>query len=121
MTGIVLVVDWSERWECTYSVVAGVSTKLSGHGDSCAEEEDGIEQVENGGKDEMADPGVVPCGRDQVEEGQHAEDCNKHVVVDQGRIAGKGGGDDVANQGHDEESKEELAACETLEGIGGLV
>jgi hypothetical protein len=56
----------------------------------------------------MTDKVLFECDEDEVEEGEHGEDGDEHVVVDDGRVAAGGGGNDVADKSHDEESPEEL-------------
>lgn len=94
----------------SHVVAARMSAQLGGHGDSGAEQEDDIEQVDHDGEDGVAHEGVVKGNQDQVEERKHSKDGYEHVVVDQRRVAGEGHGNDVAGEGHDDEDEDELWA-----------
>lgn len=50
----------------------------------------------------------IDCARDEVDEGKHAEDCNKHNVVDDGGAATDGFMNHVTDYRHYEEGPEEL-------------
>lgn len=105
-----------------YIVAAAVYAKLGRHCDSSAKEEEGIEDVEREW-DWCAGHDSGECARDEEEEGQHCEDCDEHVVVDDGWVAGVGIGDDVADQRHGEECPKKLSSCQKLvlaAVIGGL-
>lgn len=56
----------------------------------------------------MAPQGCIPGGREKIEQRHHRERRHEHDVVDRGGVAGEGLGDDVADQGHDEEGPYEL-------------
>ena len=68
---------------------------------------------------------VLEVDQDEVEQTQHRQDCDKHAVVDDGRVAAEGIVDHVANEGHDQERPEELEAMKAkfgdlhLNGFGG--
>lgn len=94
----------------TYVVAAGMSTQLGGRSDGSAEEEENVQRVKEKWEKSVALEGVAPGGWDQVEQGQHGEGSHKDVVVDERRVAGKGHGNDVTNEGHGDEGEEELYA-----------
>ena len=68
---------------------------------------------------------VLEVDQNEVEQRQHRQDCDKHAVVDDGRISAKGIVNHVANEGHDQERPEELEAMKAkfydlhLKGLGG--
>lgn len=77
--------------------------------DAAGEPEDDVQAVEHE-HDEGVRKVLVPRGRDEVEEGDHAEDADEHVVVYARRVVVEGRGDHVADEGHDEQGPEELEA-----------
>jgi len=83
-------------------------TELGGHGNSAAEEKEGVQDIQHQGQCWMAGKVLLECDEYEVDEGQHGKDGDKHVVVDDGRVAREGGCNDVADEGHDEERPEEL-------------
>lgn len=99
--------NFYNEWRDTYLVAAGVGTELCGHGNGGAEEQEGVEAIKRDADDGRTQA-VRPVGGYEIEEGQHPNDGDYHVVVDECRVAGEGARDDVAGQGHDEESPEEL-------------
>ena len=92
----------------TYLVVARVTLELCGEGDRGAEEEDGVQGVQNDHDDWVAGPVDVEGCRDGIEQREHGEDRAEHRVVHCRWVAGEGIGDHVSDQGHDEERPEEL-------------
>jgi len=92
----------------TYPVAAAVRAQVRGRGDAAAEPEDDIQDVEDQGDDGVEGDGVVERGRDKVEEGEHAEDGDEEVVVDDAVVTVVPLVDHVAGEGHDEEGPEEL-------------
>ena len=81
---------------------------VGGQSDATDEEEKGVESVK--GEHGQWDGHAFDDGRsNEVEQGQHGEDGDKHDVVDDGVVAGESLGDHVARQGQDEEGQEELA------------
>lgn len=92
----------------SYAIAAGMHAQLGGHGNGGAEQKDDVEEVEGDGDDSMDREGVMEGERNQVEEGGHGEGGYEHIVVDEGWVAGKGGGNDVADEGHDDEDEDEL-------------
>lgn len=85
-----------------------MSTQLGGRGDGGAEEEEDVQGVKEKWEKSVTLEGVAPGGRDQIEQRQHGEGCHEDVVVDEGRVTGKGHGNDVANEGHGDEGEDEL-------------
>jgi hypothetical protein len=85
-----------------------VYTELGSRRDSPAKEEQRIEDVEHQRNGSMAHEGFIEGDCYQVEQRQHGEDSDEHVVVDDGGIAAEGVGDDVADEGHDEDGPYEL-------------
>lgn len=81
---------------------------VGGQSDTADEEEKGVESVQ--GEHGQWDGHAFDDGRsNEVEQGQHGEDGDKHDVVDDGVVAGESLGDHVAGQGQDEEGQEELS------------
>lgn len=105
----------------SYVVAAAMHVQFGGQCDGTAEEEQGVEEVEDCRKEGVAWGALGPCGEEEVEEGQHAEDCDKHGVVDDGGVAVKGVGDNVAHEGHYEESPKELQPRSSVIGSGSRV
>lgn len=85
-----------------------MDAQLGRHCDGAAEEEEGVEEIEDQRQKGRTKRATSERTQAQVEERQHRENCDKHVVVDDGRVAREGGLDDVADKRHDEESPEEL-------------
>lgn len=98
---------WRGETRETNLIVATVHTESGSHGDSTAEEEEGVEHVQNEG-DRSAGHDSSEGACDQEDERQHREDCDKHVVVDDGGVSGKGVCDDAADERQDEQSPEKL-------------
>lgn len=91
----------------TYPIAATMHAQVRGQRDGGAEPEEHVQRVERDADDwdvEVVEEG----GREQVEEGGHAEDRGEHDVVYHGGVAGDGGGDHVADEGHYDEGAEEL-------------
>lgn len=82
--------------------------ELSRHGNCGAEEENDIEQVNDDWEYGMSHKRVVEGDKYEVEERDHGKCRHEHVVVDEGGVASKGHGDDIANEGHDDEGEDEL-------------
>lgn len=81
---------------------------VGGQSDTADEEEEGVESVK--GEHGQWDGHAFDDGRsNEVKQGQHGENGDKHDVVDNGVVAGESLGDHVAGQGQDEEGQEELA------------
>lgn len=95
-------------------VAAAVYTKFGGHCNGAAKEEQSIDRVQSQRDGAMTHEALVESDCYQVDEGEHAEDRDEHVVVDDGWIAGISIVDDVADEGHDEKSPKELRDCQRL-------
>lgn len=91
-----------------YMVGAGMAGQLRSQRNSGAEEENAVQRVQDDHEDRVDSPVQIPRGRDQVKECEHRECRHEHGVVDRARVACKGPGDDVTDEGHDEESPQEL-------------
>ncbi len=76
--------------------------------DTTNEEEQGVQAVGDDHEDARNRECFVDCTRDEVEQGQHREDGNKHDIIYDGGIARGGVGDDVADKCQYEERPEEL-------------
>lgn len=85
-----------------------MSTKLSSRGDSGNQEEESIDQIQCHRYHFVEGKGLSESNGDQVEQGQHRENNDEHVEVDQRWIASEGGSDHVADQRHDNCGKEQL-------------
>ena len=85
-------------------------TQVSGHGKSTTQEEEGIEEIESD-HDKRVESEIVldRCGN-QVEEREHRDDGDKHVIVHNGGVAVERIMDHITNERHNEESPEELPA-----------
>lgn len=75
------------RCGLTYAVAAAVNAKICSRGDGSAEPEESVEEVEADG-DHGYVVAVEEGDGEEVEEGQHAEDCDEDVVVDHGAVSG---------------------------------
>lgn len=84
-----------------------MNSEVSSSSDTTNKEEDNVQAVKNGHDHRVGDA-ADECSRDEVEESEHAEDCDEHVVVDNRWVTGVSLGDHVTDQGHDEESPDEL-------------
>lgn len=100
-------------------VGAGVGFQLRSQRNSAAEEEDGVQRVQDDHDDRVDGPVQVPRGREQVKESEHRKRRHKHRVVDRGRITREGPGDHVTDEGHDEESPHELYTRISSSSVGG--
>lgn len=85
-----------------------MDTKFCSHSDSCAEEKQSVQCVESDRDDCMKGETVVEDDQKEVDEGKHREYSDKHIIVDQGRVAAVRICDHIAHKSHDEESPEEL-------------
>lgn len=85
-------------------VAAAVSPELGSHGNGGTEEEKGIECVQRQRQDGMTGERIVEGDGYQVEKRKHREHGDEHVVIDERGVSFKSGRNDVAHQGHDEES-----------------
>lgn len=92
----------------TYAVAAAVNVQLGRHGDGGTEPEEGVQGVKDDHQEWVALKGLLNSGWNEIEKRQHREDCAEHVVVDDGRVPGECGCDDVSDQCHDKESPDEL-------------
>lgn len=77
--------------------------KLSRHGDRAAEEEEGVEDIKRK-RNRCTGHDSGKCACYQENEGQHREDCDKHIIVDDGWVASDGISNDVADKRQDQES-----------------
>lgn len=93
----------------TYLVAAAVHTKLGGEGDSTAEPEEDVEDVEGNRKHGVNDGGVGESGKSEVEQAEHGEDGDEHAVINNAGSAAVVG-NHVAYESHDDEGPEELRA-----------
>ena len=83
-------------------------TQFRCQSDSPTEEKEDIYCVHGDGDDGVDSEALVDAGRDQVEDREHAPDGEEHDVIYDGRVAGFCIMDDIADEGEDEEGKEEL-------------
>ena len=84
--------------------------KICGRGNGGAEPKDDVQRIKrNVGHGEAV--AVQQRGGQQVEQAEEPKGRNEHVVVDHGRVAGKGRGDHVADKTHDDDGADELAKC----------
>lgn len=86
------------------AVAAAVGVEVGSQGDTAAEEEDGVENIEGDHDDGVNGEGFLDGGRDEVEEREEGEDGDEDLVVNHGRVAGGGLCNHVADEGEDEES-----------------
>ena len=101
----------------TYSIATAVDVKLSGRGDTGNEPEQNIQHIQNKRQQWMYYWVLLECDEDEVEEAEHGEDNDEHVVVDKRRVAADCICDDVADEGHDDESPEELCCSQHTFGV----
>lgn len=100
----------------TYRVVAAVHVQVRGRRDTADKPENGVQDVEHQRDDGMEGQGLLDARRQEVEEGEHAEDGAEKIVVDHGAAAA--GRDEVAGERHDQDRPEELRAeCQRLFGF----
>lgn len=91
-----------------YLVGAGMALQLRSQRNSGAEEENAVQRIQDDHEDRVDSPVQIPRGRDQVKECEHRERRHEHGVVDRGRVARKGLGDHVTDEGHDDDGAHEL-------------
>lgn len=89
-------------------VTAGVDSQVRSSGDGTAEEEEGVEEVEDDHDQRVEGELFLEGCRYEVDQAEHPKDAHEHIVVDDRGVAAGRVGDHVANEGHDEESPEEL-------------
>ncbi len=92
----------------THPVAAAVRAESGRCRDGAAEPEEGVDGVEDEGEEGVEGEGLFEGGGDEVEEGEEAEDGDEEVVVDDAAVAVAPVVDHVADEGHDEDSPEEL-------------
>lgn len=92
----------------TYAVATAVNTKVGGHGDSTAEVEDGVQDIKANNEERVDHERLLDACGNEVQQRKHAEDRDKHAVVDNRRVARVGGCDHVTDERHDEEGPDEL-------------
>lgn len=85
-----------------YLVVAAVHVQIRGRRNGGDESEERAEDVQDQGEDGVDSQGVLNRGGDQVEEREHREDRDEHVVVDDRRSALDC--DHVTDQSHTEQN-----------------
>lgn len=86
--------------------------KVGSQSNTTAEEEDGVEDVEDDHNQRVDGNGFDKGCGNEIEQGQHAEDGNEHLIVNHGRVAVGSLRNNVADECHDEESPEELRGGE---------
>lgn len=94
--------------QVTYAVAAAVDMKPGGHGNGTTEEEDGVESVKDNHQERMTLECLLDRRRNEVEQGEHAENSNEHVIVDERWVASVGRCDHVTDNGHDQKRPDEL-------------
>lgn len=87
----------------TYTVAAAVGAKLGGKRNAASEEEKAVQGIQSDHDDGVDGERLLDGGGDKVEERQHREDGDKHLVVDDGWVAARCLSDHVTDQRHDEE------------------
>lgn len=85
-----------------------MDTEVGSHGNGTAEEEDGVQSIKSDHEERVALESLLDGGRDKIEQRQHGEHGQEHVVVDDRWVASVGGGDHVTDKCHDQKSPEEL-------------
>lgn len=104
----------------TYRVATAVDVKVGRHGDSTAEVENGVQGVKADNKERVNHERLLDACRDEVEQRQHAEDSDKHVVIDNRRVAGVCCCDHVTDERHDEKSPDELHRVLAMISLGHI-
>jgi hypothetical protein len=99
------------RYSDTYAVAAAANAKVCGSRNTGDEGEESAERVEDQREDGVDDKRLLHRDESKVEEGQHAEDCDEHVVVDDRGTALDC--EHVADESHAEEDPEELETSKT--------
>lgn len=92
----------------SYVIAARVHAELGSHGNGGAKEEKDIEQIEGDRDDGMTGERLIERGQSEVDQRQQRESCYEHNVVDQRWIAREGHGNDIADEGRDNDHQEEL-------------
>ena len=85
-----------------------MDVQVCGRRDSRDEGEECAEGIDDERQHRVEDEAILEGGRDEVEEREHGEDGDEHVVVDDRRAALDC--DHVADEGHAEEDPEKLCA-----------
>lgn len=85
-----------------------MDAEVGGHGDGAAEVENGVQCIKNDHEEWVTLERLLEGRGNEVEQRQHGEDGDKHVVVDNRWVAGVGGRNHVTDERHDEESPDEL-------------
>jgi hypothetical protein len=100
------------QWENTYIVTAAVDVELGRQDDTGDEGEEGRQDIK--AKSEVGEDGSLDEGSTDAEENSDPrKDSNEDCVVDAGWVAGKSIGDDIPDQGGDEQSPKELQSSQT--------
>ena len=86
--------------------------QLGGGGDGATEEKERVQHVKREHDERVERELLLQRRGDEVEQREQGEHAHEHVVVDDARVAGEGGGDDVAHQRDDEEGPKELEATQ---------
>ena len=74
--------------------------KLSSRGDCAAEPEEDVQEIESDRENRVDREAFIKGRREEVDQGENGEDHDKHVIIDDRRVAAGGGGDHVADEGH---------------------
>lgn len=90
----------------TYIVTAAAHAQVGGSRNTSNQGEESAKRVQNQREDGVDCKGFLHRDEGQVEEGEHAEDGDEHVIVDDRGAAGDG--EHVTDQRHTEEDPEEL-------------
>jgi hypothetical protein len=85
--------------------------KVCGSRNTSDEGEESAKRVENQREDGVDDERLLHRNEGEVEEGEHAEDCDEHVVIDDRGTALNC--EHVSDESHAEEDPEELEASKT--------
>ena len=90
----------------TYAVAAAVHAEVGSSCDTSNEGEESAKSIKDQREDGVDGHGLLHGDEGEVEEREHAEYSNEHVVVDDRGAAGDG--KHVADERHTEEDPEEL-------------
>jgi len=101
LLGVVAAVRHTIR-VCVAFVAAAVHAEVRRKRNSAAEEEDGVEYVDEEHDHRVESEVFLDGGREQVEERKHREGRDEHGVVDDGWISSVGFGNHVTDKRHDQ-------------------
>lgn len=92
-----------------YFVAAVPGLELRGQSNTGGQKDEHIEQIAEHHKERVTGPVDVDRRWNEIQQREHGECRGEHGVVDHGWVAGEGLGDQVTDEGHDEQGEDELS------------